>query len=117
MTEGIRETPRTVSVVIPCYNEAHTILKVIDRVREAGLPTEIIIVDDESTDDTPRTIEELQARDPRIRTVRRPNGGRAGLLQVDLVRDAPLIERVTRRGHSEDRHRQPHQHRQGGVGA
>ena len=39
------------SVVIPCYNEVHTIEKVIDAVRECGLPNvEIIIVDDYSTD-------------------------------------------------------------------
>ena len=33
------------------------------------------IVDDESTDDTPRAIDELRSRDARIRSIRRPNGG------------------------------------------
>ncbi len=38
------------SVVIPCYNEADTLERVIDRVRHCGLTTEIIVVDDCSTD-------------------------------------------------------------------
>ena len=41
-----------VSVVIPCYNEVKTIGNVIEKVRDCGLDTEIIIVDDGSTDGT-----------------------------------------------------------------
>ncbi|MBR3516190.1 MAG: glycosyltransferase family 2 protein [Lachnospiraceae bacterium] len=41
-----------ISVVIPCYNEVKTIGNVIERVRACGLKTEIIIVDDGSTDGT-----------------------------------------------------------------
>lgn len=36
---------------------------------------EVIIVDDESSDETPRVIEELCQSDPRIRSLRRTNGG------------------------------------------
>ena len=39
-----------ISVVIPCYNEVDTLENVIERVRECGLATEIIVVDDGSTD-------------------------------------------------------------------
>ncbi|MCR5209055.1 MAG: glycosyltransferase family 2 protein [Lachnospiraceae bacterium] len=39
-----------ISVVIPCYNEADTLENVIERVRGCGLETEIIVVDDGSTD-------------------------------------------------------------------
>ena len=39
-----------VSVIIPCYNEYKTIENVINRVRDCGLRTEIIVVDDCSTD-------------------------------------------------------------------
>ncbi len=45
MTEDV-----LVSVVIPCYNEHSTIEKVIKSVRDCGLRTEIIVVDDCSTD-------------------------------------------------------------------
>jgi glycosyltransferase involved in cell wall biosynthesis len=40
------------SVVIPVYNELQTIAEVVERVRHSGVPTEIIIVDDGSTDGT-----------------------------------------------------------------
>ena len=39
-----------ISVVIPCYNEADTLKKVLESVRDCGLKTQIIVVDDGSTD-------------------------------------------------------------------
>ncbi len=41
-----------ISVVIPCYNEINTLALAIERVRNCGLKTEIIVVDDGSTDGT-----------------------------------------------------------------
>ncbi len=44
---------KSLSVVIPCYNERNTIEKVIDAVRDCGIKDlEIIVVDDCSTDGT-----------------------------------------------------------------
>lgn len=40
------------SVIIPVYNEVHTILKIIQKVREVPLDKEILVVDDGSTDGT-----------------------------------------------------------------
>jgi glycosyltransferase involved in cell wall biosynthesis len=40
------------SIVIPAYNEKTTILEVLERVRSADIPKEIIVVDDCSTDGT-----------------------------------------------------------------
>lgn len=40
------------SVVIPVYNEVKTVATVVGKVRGCGLPTEIILVDDGSTDGT-----------------------------------------------------------------
>jgi glycosyltransferase involved in cell wall biosynthesis len=51
----MREAPKSVSVLIPVFNEAHTVEEIIRRVREAdssGLEKEIILVDDASTDGT-----------------------------------------------------------------
>ena len=48
-------TPRTLSVVIPVYNEIDTIATVLDRVRMAptlGLKEDVVVVDDGSTDGT-----------------------------------------------------------------
>lgn len=38
------------TVVIPVYNERHTLANVVERVRSTGIPTQIVIVDDASTD-------------------------------------------------------------------
>jgi glycosyltransferase involved in cell wall biosynthesis len=40
------------SVIIPIFNEARTIHTILDRVRATGLPKEIILVDDGSSDGT-----------------------------------------------------------------
>lgn len=46
------------SVIIPVYNEAGTILEIIQRVKEAPFEKEIIVVDDSSTDGTARLLKE-----------------------------------------------------------
>ena len=46
------------SVIIPVYNEATTILEIIKRVKEAPFEKEIIVVNDGSTDGTGRILEE-----------------------------------------------------------
>ncbi len=40
------------SVIIPVFNEATTVEEVIARVRSTGLPVELVLVDDGSTDGT-----------------------------------------------------------------
>jgi glycosyltransferase involved in cell wall biosynthesis len=51
---GIYELPPQfrLSVVIPVYNERETITEVVTRVRRCGVPCELILVDDASTDGT-----------------------------------------------------------------
>jgi glycosyltransferase involved in cell wall biosynthesis len=51
---GIFELPPTfvLSVVIPIYNEIKTIEEVVGKVRGAGVPVEIVLVDDGSVDGT-----------------------------------------------------------------
>jgi glycosyltransferase involved in cell wall biosynthesis len=48
-----------VSVVIPVYNEAATVVRVISRVAALPLPLEIVVVDDASTDGTAAALERL----------------------------------------------------------
>ncbi|MBP5608967.1 MAG: glycosyltransferase family 2 protein [Lachnospiraceae bacterium] len=50
------------SVIIPCYDEVDTIEIVLDKVRECGLNTQIVVVDDGSTDGT-RDLLKGQLRD------------------------------------------------------
>ena len=42
------------SVVIPVFNEARTIREIVARVRAIPYPKELVLVDDCSTDGTPR---------------------------------------------------------------
>lgn len=54
------------SVVIPVYNEAATIERIFAAVRAVAINTEIIAVDDCSTDGTRRRLEELAKEDSRL---------------------------------------------------
>jgi dolichol-phosphate mannosyltransferase len=60
-----------VSVVAPVYNEDATIEEFHARVCAAldGLPFELVLVDDGSTDGTPMKLETMAANDPRVRVV------------------------------------------------
>ena len=52
-----------ISVIIPAYNEAHTIAAVIERVKSValnGIPKEIIVVDDASTDGTSDVLKDIR---------------------------------------------------------
>ena len=54
----------SISVVIPVFNEAATIGRVIDRVLECGYEAEVIVVDDASNDGTRAYLEQLA--NPRV---------------------------------------------------
>ena len=49
------------SVVVPVYNEAATVEAVIERIRAANLPCEIIVVDDGSTDGAREVLKRMSA--------------------------------------------------------
>lgn len=69
--------PNLVSVIIPVYNRPKMISEAVESVlAQTYRPLEIIIVDDGSTDDTPRVVEELVRQNPEeIRFLRKPNSG------------------------------------------
>jgi glycosyltransferase involved in cell wall biosynthesis len=54
------------SVVVPVYNESKTISEIIDRILATGLPIELIVVDDGSTDGTRMVLEREKHRIARL---------------------------------------------------
>jgi len=75
--------PLLVSVVIPCYNQAHFLGEAIESVLAQSYPNfEIIVVDDGSPDDTA----EVAARYPEVRLVRQENQGLSAARNAGLAR-------------------------------
>jgi glycosyltransferase involved in cell wall biosynthesis len=77
------------SVVIPVFNEAPTIARLIDRVRKASieLPMEVIVVDDASTDETRQILESLVRPDPAgLRLLSHPvNRGKGAAVRTGIA--------------------------------
>jgi hypothetical protein len=71
--------PPLVSVVLPCRNQADHIGDILPRytaaLEGAGLPFELIVVPNASTDGTELQVRALATRDPRIRCVENADGG------------------------------------------
>ena len=88
-----------VSVIIPCFNEKHTIVEIIEKVENANvLLKEIIIVDDLSTDGTREILEKIN--NPIIKILFHPkNQGKGAAIRtgfskvhgdICIIQDADL---------------------------
>ncbi len=85
MNKNIYEND-SVSVVIPTYNMSWCIERAIGRCQNQTVPVkEIIIVDDQSPDDTEAVVHHLMTSDKRIKYIRREkNGGHLATLREGL---------------------------------
>ena len=66
-----------VAVIIPTYNEAENLAKLVSALFSLPLDLRVIIVDDNSPDGTGRIADELARSDQRLRVIHRP--GKLGL--------------------------------------
>jgi glycosyltransferase involved in cell wall biosynthesis len=76
-----------VSFIVPAYNEAATIGDVLERVEALDLDKQVVVVDDGSTDDTPRLLDEWQRRNG-IVVVRQENRGKGAAIRAAI----PLLD-------------------------
>jgi glycosyltransferase involved in cell wall biosynthesis len=99
----IKAAVKTLSVVIPCFNEGPTIEAILARVFAAntlGLKLEIVVVDDGSQDGSPDRVETIARSDSRLRLVKHErNRGKGAAIRsgieaatgdVVLIQDADL---------------------------
>src|SRR3954469_4285064 len=75
------------SLVIPCYNEQENVPTLLQRVSGAlaplGRPFEVLLIDDGSTDATPRLLAEGMAQYPWLRVLRMAkNGGQSAAFEA-----------------------------------
>jgi glucosyl-dolichyl phosphate glucuronosyltransferase len=105
-------TPPFVSVIIPTFNRSATLRMTVDRFLAQSYPAdrfEIVIIDNASTDDTPRVIETMTDRAPNVRGMIETRRGahfarnsgamaaRGGILYFtddDMLADPALLERI-----------------------
>ncbi len=64
-------------VIIPTYNERENLIELLGRIFAQGLPTHVLIVDDNSPDGTGALADEMAAAEPRIHVMHR--AGKMGL--------------------------------------
>ena len=74
-----------VSVVIPVFNEAKTIEQVIQRVRDVGLPCEMVVVDDGSSDGTRDVLDGLRDEEDLTIVFHEHNQGKGAAIRTGFT--------------------------------
>ena len=84
---------RCLAVVMPCFNERATIEAIVERVLASPFTSELVIVDDGSTDGTREVLQKLAQRDERIRLLEQnPNRGKGAALRLGFANvTAPFV--------------------------
>lgn len=79
------------SIIVPVYNEAKTILEIIEKIQnvnlQAGVSKEIIIVNDGSTDGTTEKLRSLESSHPGIMILSQtPNQGKTAAVKFGIAK-------------------------------
>ena len=73
------------SIIIPAWNTGDTVRQIINSVvSQSFTDFEMIIIDDGSTDDTPRILQAIEKTDERIRVFTKENGGPSSARNLGL---------------------------------
>lgn len=81
-----------VAVVVPAYNEETVIAATIGALLRSSYPEfEIVVIDDGSSDETAEKALAAAAGDPRVRVLRKVNGGKASALNYGIARTGAEI--------------------------
>ncbi len=72
------------SVIIPCFNEAPHLARVLEAVRRVDLEKEIIVVDDGSTDGTRELLEQQERLHPLVTCYKPANEGKGAAIRDGL---------------------------------
>lgn len=73
------------TIIVPVYNQAQFLGAALDSLlAQTDTDWEAVVVDDGSTDATPKVLEEYERRDARFRCFHKPNGGVASALNLGI---------------------------------
>jgi len=78
-------TQTSLTVIIPVFNEAGTITEIIKRVANTGMVTEIVVVDDGSTDGTRDILKHLQKQKKIMLVLHEKNQGKGAAIRSGLA--------------------------------
>ena len=84
MSGDTAHRPPTLSVIIPAFNEAGTIRQVVEAVKELPIDTEIIVVNDGSTDETSVILDQM-GEEPKLKILQcKKNRGKGAAIRLGL---------------------------------
>ena len=75
-----------VSFVVPVYNEARTVIEVLERIESLGLDRQIVVVDDGSTDGSAELLEAWSSMRRDVVVLHQPNRGKGAALRAAITR-------------------------------
>jgi glycosyltransferase involved in cell wall biosynthesis len=81
------------SVIIPIYNEINTLRELLERVEKTGIPDEIILVDDGSSDGTREVVKEYQGKKGYVVVLHERNQGKGAAVRsgIDVAKGEVLL--------------------------
>ncbi len=96
---SVKKENMKLSVIIPIYNEKDTLEEIISRVQATGIPDEIVLVDDGSSDGTTNIVKEFEGKEGFKVILHHKNQGKGAAVRsgldvatgdVLLIQDADL---------------------------